>query len=177
MSEKIRRKIYKHWWAYLLIAFAAAWFWTAAFARTQAVPRSAQLRIGYVGECSKPECLEDALQEVLSSQGIREVLVDAVNYEDDTLQAQAVWARSQDADIVLFAQEWMFPEMGGRYFASLPESLSGDYVENGTVYGIYLKTGECLFLTVSGIHRPEVRAAAQWLRENRNALETKNSKN
>lgn len=162
------------WWVYVLIFFLSLVFWHEAFRKALETPPEKQLRIAVVADELDTAALEERLLAALQKDGecpIEDVSVSLVNFDDDSLRAQAVWARSKDADLVIFAEEYLFDHVGSAYFAALPADFTGEiYQEEDRAYGAFLPSllekpdaRFCLFFTSTGATRQEVQTAAKIL--------------
>lgn len=172
----LRHRPRRRWkWAAVATALLAVVIGGGAVRAMRAVPEAEQVKVACVGTQPDESALKDGLLSALSDQGLRAVHLDAINYANAETRYTAIWAASQEADLVVFAQNALPEGLAENYFPPLAgEWPEGDvYTEDGAARGVCLgerfagycsgEDGYILFFTDAGQEKELTQAAAKWL--------------
>lgn len=162
-------------WAVLAAVLAVLLIGGGAVRSANKVPEEQQLKLAVVGTQPNESALKEALLSDLSEQGLQAVHLDTINYQNAETRYTAIWAASQEADAVVFAQSALPEGLAENYFVPLTGDWRSEtvYTAGGAALGLYLGerfagccTGEdqyILFFTSAGQEKELARAAADWL--------------
>lgn len=164
-------------WAILAAVLAVLLVGTGMLRSAHKVPEAQQFKLAVVGTQPDESALKDALLFALSEQGLVAVHLDTINYQNAETRYTAIWAASQEADAVVFAQSALPEGLAENYFVPLSGDWPEDavYTEGGADLGLYLGAnfaGYCtskdqyiLFFTDAGQNKELARVSADWLTE------------
>lgn len=176
-KKKLSAFFVRRWWAYLLIPAAAWIIWFPLFRMAAQPPEEKILKLAFVGSGLDEEALERDLLSALSGQGLEAVQLDTINYANAETHYTAVWAGSQEADLMIFDEAMLPDDLAPNYFPALEwnRGNAGIYFHEGTSYGLYLGNtfaqyctgdgGWVLFFTDAGLEKEFASMAADWLTE------------
>lgn len=164
-------------WAVLAATLALALVVGGVFRAANKVSEEQQLRLAVVGAQPDEAALRENLLSALSDEGLRAVSLSTINYQNAETRYTAIWAASQEADAVVFAQSALPEGLAGNYFVPLSGGWRSEavYTEGGAALGLRLGerfagycTGEdqyILFFTGAGQEKELAQATAKWLTE------------